>query len=146
MKQRDLAREKARLTNAETDWAEFRTRRNRCTNKQRSDKTKYLDKMYMDMENETDSSKLFSTTKKLLGWTQSGPPGSFKVAGKFTQKQQELANWQADYFIEKINKIQRSIPQVCHNPLEYLEKAFKKLGPIEWKAKISTEKCDQHKK
>ena len=51
------------------------------------------------------------------------------MAGRSTQKQKELADWQANFFIEKVRKIQNSIPQVCHDPLEYLDRAFRMWSP-----------------
>ena len=77
MKIRDLSREKAKLTDNENDWNEFKIRRNSCTTRQRNDRSNYLKDLYKKIEDERDTSKLFTTTKMLLGLKSQGPPSCF---------------------------------------------------------------------
>ena len=131
MNLRDAARDKARLTDNDSDWQDYRTRRNRCTARQKLDKNIYTKGLFDTIEVEKDSAKLFNSTKSLLGWTCDGPPTHFKVDGRSTSKQQDLANWQADYFEKKLVKIKKSLSQVCTDPLATLRRLFNKWIPLD---------------
>ena len=98
MRLRDLAREKAKVTGDIVDWDDFKARRNDCTSSQRKDKKNHYDSLYKKLEVENDASKLFKATKNILGWQMSGPPQGFLKDGRFTSKQKEIAEIQADYY------------------------------------------------
>ena len=129
MNLRDSAKEKARQSGTEEDWMDFRRQRNQCTAEQKRDKQRHLTELFNMIEDDKDSGKIFATTKELLGMTKTGHPSYFKVEGKTTFKQQELAEWQADWFQTKLKIITISIPQVCFDPLQYLKKAFNEWDP-----------------
>ena len=74
---RNEARERAKMTDDEIDWINFRRKRNLCTNLQRQDKIKFHNELYGRIEEEKDSARLFGTTKQILGWSQSGLPNGF---------------------------------------------------------------------
>ena len=102
MKLRDVARQIAKETDFDSDWENYRKRRNSCTDKQRKDKNVYLREMYTKMETECDSARLFATTKHLMDWKQPSPPVCFLKEGILYRKQQDLANIQIDYYENKI--------------------------------------------
>ena len=104
MKLRDTARKIAKETNLDTDWDNFKKRRNNCTDRQRKDKNVYLREIYSKMETEHDSSRLFATTKHLMGWKQPSPPSCFLKEGITYRKQQDLAKIQIDHYENKIKK------------------------------------------
>ena len=81
------------------------------------------------MESETNTAKLFSKTRELLGQVKAGPPTCFLVNGKPIRKQQELANHQAQYYHDKIIKIKNNLPQVRHDPLQALKKLYRRWVP-----------------
>ena len=126
---RDQAWMKARTTGTTSDWDYYKKCRNLCTKKQKNYKTKYLKNIYTELESETNTAKLFSKTRELLGQVKAGPPTCFLVNGKPIRKQQELANHQAHYYHEKISKIKMNLPQVRHDPLQALKKLFSRWLP-----------------
>ena len=129
MKMRDAARLIAKNTDLDDDWEKFKRLRNSCTIKQRNDKKCYLNAVYSGIEEERDTSKLFATTRKLLGWKQLGPPTSFNVKGHIIRKQKELADHQVNYYEEKINKIKEGLPKVNLDPLYVLKRLFSRWKP-----------------
>ena len=126
---RDAARIQARVTDSEENWQEYRIRRNNCTKLQRADKQKYLNEVYEGIEREDDSAKLFSTTKKLLGWNQPGGPTCLKVNGNTLRRQKDIADCQMNYYVGKIEKIRLSLPQVNIDPLYLLKRMFRNWIP-----------------
>ena len=108
MEERDRLREIARRTQTGEDWAVFRTHRNLCTREQRKDKSNYLKAAYDKIECENDSGRLFSMTRNTLGWNRSPPPTMFRKDGKLIRKQKDLANIQAHYYKNKVDKIKNS--------------------------------------
>ena len=104
MRERDSARETARVSQSESDWTKYRHLRNRCTNVQKTECAQFLRSKYTDIENTNDASKLYSLTRQLLGWKQAGPPVCFQRDGKLIRKQKEVAECQAKFYREKIKK------------------------------------------
>ena len=126
---RDRARETAKETDTEEAWQEYRNKRNNCTMRQRSDKRKYLQKVYSDIEIENDTSNLFKTTRNLLGWNQPGGPSCLKVDGITYRKQKEIANCQMEFYINKIQNVRNKLPKVNTDPLSTLRKLFSRWIP-----------------
>ena len=137
MTERDKARMRARISDSENDWQDFRRRRNHCTRMQRQDKNRYYSQMYERIENENDANKLFCTTKKLLGWQQSGPPKGFMIDGRMERRQKYVANYQADYYSEKVKNIKNTLPKVNRDPLETLKRIFDRWAPPKGKPKFN---------
>ena len=127
MAQRDEARKSARITGNPADWKKFRILRNKCTDLQKKDKNQSLRKIYDGIEEERDSGKLFSTTKSLLGWNRAAAPTSFLVDGRTYNSQLEVANIQARYYTDKIEKIKNSLPRVNLDPHLYLRRALSEM-------------------
>ena len=136
MKIRDLAREKAKVTNCDIDWNYFRYMRNLCTKSQKQDKAAYLKATYQRLEDEKDTTNIFGTTRELLGIVRAGPPSCFMVAGIAIRKQRDLAEAQMSYYTNKIIEVRESLPKVNQDPLKYLREAFKRWRPTNGKPKF----------
>ena len=54
---RDKVREKAKATDRDEDWLEYRCRRNKCTQLQKKDKSDYYKRVYSSIEKEKDSAE-----------------------------------------------------------------------------------------
>ena len=137
MELRDAARIKARSTGNDNDWADFRNRRNHCTKLQKADKATFLKDTFERLEDEKDSGKIHATARDILGIRAAGPPTSFLISGRLVRKQDDLANAQLDYYIEKLDTIRKSLPKVRNDPLRYISKLFKKWNPPGGKPKFS---------
>ena len=107
----------------------IKTRRNNCTRRQRDDKKKYLQEVYKEIEKENDTSKLFKTTRNLLGWNQPGGPSCLKINGITHRKQKEIANCQMEFYIDKIQNVRNKLPKVNIDPLCTLRKLFRRWIP-----------------
>ena len=112
MKDRDVLKDVARRTQDREDWRQYRIARNSCTAAQRTDKSKYLKGEFKKLEEENDSGKIFSLTKKLLGWTTCGPPVILKIGNQTLRKQKDVADAQAKFYYEKVENIKNTIPRV----------------------------------
>ena len=129
MAQRDESRRLARSSGDPAEWNKFRKLRNKCTDLQKKDKQLSLKKIYDGIESERDPAKLFATTKFLLGWNRASTPTSFRVAGRTLNKQSDVANVQAKFYADKIEKIKNSIPRVNWDPHWYLRRALERWKP-----------------
>ena len=137
MLERDISREVARLTQTREDWEKIRTLENNVTRLQRKDKHDFYRQMYTNAEEENDPAKLFSMSKKLLGWKRSEAPKSFLQDGRQVHTQKEVANIQAKFYDDKVDGIKLRLPRVRRDPLQHLKKAF---GNIE---KLKIEKVTE---
>ena len=129
MRERDRAREIARTSQSPSDWNTYRQIRNKCTLSQKNERAQYLRDKYSDIEKSNDSSQLYSLTRQLLGWKQSGPPVCLQKNGKTLRKQKEVAECQAEFYREKIKNIKNNLPRVRTDPMRYLRKAMQKWIP-----------------
>ena len=77
----------------------------------------------------------------LLECQMAGPAQGFLKDGKFTCKQKELAEIQANYYEHKIRKIKKLIPQVNFDPLEVLKQAYNRWIPEGGKPEFKLKKC-----
>ena len=100
--------------------------------------------MYTSIEEENDTAKLFSNTRKLLGWKQVGGPSCLKKDGMTLRKQKEVADCQMEYYTSKIDKISKMLPQVNCDPLYLLRRQFRRWIPAggvpEFRMKSVTQK------
>ena len=128
IKERDTAREKARLSQLDADWNNFKVIRNRCTLAIRNRKKKHLAEIYLEIEKNNDSKSLYSKTKSHLGWKSGGPPQSFLIEGKKVSAPQEMAQEQLKFFNNKIDKLISELPPRTEDPLTILKHRMSKLG------------------
>ena len=130
MTRTDEARNVAKQTDSDLDWARFKNLRNHCTKLQKKDRSTYFKNLYSKMEGENDSRKLVLMTKSLLGWKMGAPPPScFQVDGVTIRKQKELAEAQANYYSNKVTRIKKSLPGVGQDPLRILRWAYSRWLP-----------------
>ena len=105
-------------------------------------KKRHLKDIFEKIEVEKDTASLFSMSKSLLGWTNSGAPSCFKVGNEVIRKQIDIANTQVDYYEQKVLKIKNSLPRVNIDPLELLRSAFRRWRPSGEKPKFVLRECD----
>ena len=119
MVDRDRARELARTTKLETDWRQYRQKRNICTKLQTRDKKQYESGIFEEIAEKKDTKRLFMTTRKMLNWKTGGPPTKFLIGGKLWQKAEKVANLQMEYFTKKLIRIRSSLG-TSEDPLRLL--------------------------
>ena len=142
MRERDEAKENARVTNNPQDWEDYRRRRNECTKRQRKDKSKFLRETFDKIESEKDTGKLHKTTTQLLGSNTAGPPNCLMKDGRTTMKQEEIAEIQSEYYHEKIRKIRNHLPKVNYDPLWLLKKIFHRWNPTNGKPQFKLKQME----
>ena len=130
MVKRDLALVTAKNSGRQVDWEAFRKLRNSCTSLQRNDRSSYLKEVYKNIDAERDTAKLFATTRTLIGATRAGPPTRFLQEGKVYTKHRELAEIQAQHYLDKVNNIKFLLPRVNSDPYKFLRRAFDRWAPI----------------
>ena len=121
---RDKARETARTSELEVDWAEYKRRRNLCTKIQRADKKKFITDTFNRLEDTKDTAGIYASARDILGIRRAGPPLAFMSNGTLTRKQKEVADIQMQYYCDKVKSIKESLPLVRNNPLAALKKLF----------------------
>ena len=124
MEERYSARDKAVNSQSPADWQNYRRLRNICSHQTETDKTNYYTKIYSDIANEGNTSKLHKTTSELLGWYTGGPPKQFLIGGKLIQSPVEIANKQIKYFSEKIRITRKISLKQMKIPSRYWRKLF----------------------
>ena len=103
MRSRDDMREKARQTESETDWLEYRQRRNKCTKMLKRKKEQYISALYDSQLEKNNVRGIYRTTKQILGWESAGQPTSFLIGGKLLRKPVDIANEIQNFYERKIN-------------------------------------------
>ena len=129
MKERDLLKAKASDHAAKgfdsTElWNKYKQIRNSINNRRKFEEKKY--KAELISQNLSSSADTWKVAKNLMEWSSnSGPPNQLEVAGKLTTKASEIASLMNNFFIEKIQKIRRSIESVPLN-FNYCKKIMEK--------------------
>ena len=118
MKERDHAQRRAAATSSEEDWKQFRQLRNQVTSKLRTEKSNW------------QKNKLKSCTgkpgeqwKQVLGWLSwntATSPTQLYHEGRMVNKPREIADFQNDFFINKVSKIRENLPPPVSDPLAKL--------------------------
>ena len=127
MKERDQAREKARLSKNEQDWIHFRQQ---CVTENKNDKKKYFKKLYKKCQSESSTKNLYKVVQGQLGYKTGGPPQTFLLGGNHLPAPKQMANMQIECFQDKVDKLIRELPPTNKNPLETLEQSFKNWGDL----------------
>ena len=130
MKLRDYAREKANVSQSDTDWACYRTLRNNCTKMVRHDKHEHFQKLFEKDEANKDISKLYNRVKLQLGWNTNDPPQALTVEGRTTKSSKKMADHLMDYYESKINDLMQKLPATDTSPTAKLEAALTKWGVL----------------
>ena len=129
MKNRDKKREQARITGDRTLWQEYKVARNEVTKTMRKEKNEHFATIFEKFSLENDTKKIFKTTRDLCGWNTDAGPRGFLKDGNIIRKPKLLANMQAEYYHEKIEKLSKKLSQNCtilKDPIDRLENALKK--------------------
>ena len=129
MEQRNLARDKARRSQLDTDWHDFRVLRNSCTKLQSQEKKLHESNTFDEIIASKDTKRLFTKTRKLLNWRSGGPPKRFLQDGKSYQKAADIARIQMEYYVKKLMQIKCALGTTNRDPLRLLKSAFKRWKP-----------------
>ena len=121
-RERNLAQQKASVTNEAEDWRIFRSLRNRTTASIRKDKKEWEEKKFQCEEN--SSSDMWRTVKGWLGWQTGGPPTQLYHDGSLISTPAGLSSTMNEFFISKVNNLRKKIPSVDSDPLRYLKDAM----------------------
>ena len=68
-------------------------------------------------------------TRQLLGWKLNGPPTCLQAGGKTILKQKDIANTQARYYKDKIDRLKEQLPRVRSDPLKLIRRAHDRFVP-----------------
>ena len=121
---RDKLREIARVSQSKDDWEKYKKSRNNCVKSLRESKNDFFNKMYSKMNDEKDSKKLYGITNELIGKQSGNSPQQFVINGKIIRKQQEIANTQMNYYVDKIGKILGKMTDTGRDPHRFLDRAL----------------------
>ena len=121
-KERNLAQQRAALTDNPEDWRVFRSLRNQATASVRRDKHQWERHKFSHLEN--NSSDMWKSLKSLLSWNSGGPPSQLLYEGRLVSRPAGLASTMNQYFIDKITGLQEKIPVVDTDPLKYMKEAM----------------------
>lgn len=117
MKQRDQAKKTAIITGYESDWQVYRKLRNSVTKLNRKKKKLSSVNKINDINN--DNKKLWNTLTDLLSRNKKLTPSFLEVEGKFITKPIEIANYFNNHYIDKIDKLRNTMPNIDNN-ISYL--------------------------
>ena len=129
MRKRDLARQKARITDDDADWENFRELRNVCTEKVKNYKKNHNKEKYEKFTKDNNSRGLFSAAKRDMGWTSGGPPTCFIIDGNIVEGHKNIANIQVRHYTKKIKNLIDKLPNLAGDPLSALKTAVTNWGP-----------------
>ena len=65
--ERDLARERAKISDSDEDWSMYKNLKNKSIKALRKDKKKYHEDLYLRMEMQNYTKGMFKTTRKTTG-------------------------------------------------------------------------------
>ena len=100
-KKRDEAKELARQTRDETDWAKYKKLRNRATKEMREDKKNHYKNLYDRMDTQNNVKGLYNSVRTQLGAKQGGPPQALVIEGIKITAPEKMANEQMSFFDKK---------------------------------------------
>ena len=126
MMNRDKMKEQARATGRLDDWNTFKKLRNLVVKKLRSSKIEFFNKLYTKADKEKTTKSLFNITKELQGKKIGNTPQTFIKDGKPIRKPLELANFQMNYYVEKLRNISALLPVSFRNPYRILDAALER--------------------
>ena len=124
-KERDSAREKAKISDLEEDWNQYRRLRNDSTKALRSDKKKHFEELYSRIQNQNDTKSLYRITRQQLGWQLNGPPQQLVSQGRKITAPKLIAQEQMNYFSAKIESLMAELPRPTEDPLKILNDSMR---------------------
>ena len=124
MKQRDILKEKAKAMASRDGrqasieqigmWDEYKKLRNRVNNKTRQEEINF--KKMKVQECQDNPSKSWGLAKKFMDWSSPGPPTQLEVEANnkisLYRKARDLAEIMNEFFISKVQKIVKCLPQL----------------------------------
>ena len=120
IKQRNAAQRKAARTNLESDWADYKVKRNKVNAILKTEKTTWQGKKVSEFG--SDSSSIWKNLKNWLCWNKGGPPSKLIEEGVVYTKPADLARVMNSFFVNKIQKLRQKLPQNPGDPLSLVRK------------------------
>ena len=94
-------------------WAEFKKVRNKINNMKKKDERVY--KSNKINEGIDSPAKVWGTAKNFMGWKSVGTPHQLEVQGRLESKAGSIAKIMNNFFVDKVQKIRRSLGRIPHN-------------------------------
>lgn len=110
MRSRDLAA-KEKDTGGDIEAEAFRKLRNEVNRKIAKDKKDWTEKILKACEEDKSGGLLWKYAKNRMSQTKSGPPKSLQYKGRLLHRPREVAAAQAEFYSEKILKINRDLDE-----------------------------------
>ena len=119
MAERDKLHKVAILSKKDSDWANYKKKRNEVVKRQKVEEASGQ-RLKLSQCGQ-DSSKIWNNVKNILHWTRNGAPNQLFYEGKLVSKSQELAAAQNKFFLDKIDTIKMNLPLPTMDPLSKLK-------------------------
>ena len=124
MEDRDSARQAARISDSQEDWATYRRLRNNCSKELKNCKDEYFKKLFVAFKEAGDSKNTYRTAKKILGWTAPKRPSMLLENGIIHRKPEKIANILQKFYAKKVTDLMTALKSRGRDPLRLLAKSF----------------------
>ena len=124
MRDRDILRERARLSGMQEDWEFYRRSRNKCVRDLQRCKNDFYSKLFDKIQSENDMKSLYGLTKEITGGNNGNLPQQLLRQGILVRKPAEMANFLMDFYKKKVTDLIAGIPLSNRNPHRYLDLAL----------------------
>ena len=109
------------------NWLKYKTARNKVSKLLKKKRAAFIKSK---INGETNSEKLWSFSKHLLGWDSKAGVNEIEIDGVLTKNKQEIATGFNDFFIKKVQDIDAKIPSTDKDPLDYTREYLLKFKQI----------------
>ena len=131
MEERDRMKTTALNSGLVEDWVVFKSLRNSVVKKLKKCKKEFFSNMYDKAEKSKTTKELFRLTRELQDLRDGNAPLTLIIDGKPVRKPEQMANFQLDYYVEKIKKILITLQNVTGDPYRVLDAALEKWDETE---------------
>ena len=121
---RDEALKISHSTNSQEDKRSYRILRNRVTQSIRNDKFNFASETLKDK----DPQKRWAEVKRLTGVVKTGPPTLLNIGGEVVTSPKRIAEGMNKFYIDKVTKLRKEMPQSALDPAEGLSKLMAGRG------------------
>ena len=124
MRDRDMARQKARETDSFEDWRHYRKSRNDCSKELKKRKNEFFRNIFETFSEKNDAKNIYNTAKKLMGWSAPKQPKMFLVNGTLFRRPVDIANILQNFYKKKIESLIGALEKRGRDPLRLLKQAL----------------------
>ena len=119
--ERNSAQKKAARTNLESDWKEYKKKRNKVNSILKTEKTTWQEKKVSEFG--SDSSSIWKNLKRWLCWSKGGPPSKLIDEGIIYTKPADLARVMNLLFVNKVQKLHQKLTHNPGDPISLVQEA-----------------------